>query len=176
MAFKATFDQGGAAAGGEELSRRSFLAWASAALGGLVAAVLGGMSGGYFASPLFEKSSENWTDLGPVSAAPVGKPYKVEFMARQRDGWVVTEKRASAWLMTADGKTFVAYDPRCTHLGCPYRWDDQQGKFLCPCHSAVFDAEGKVVSGPPPRPLDRYRVKVERGRVLVLPEAIRSAA
>ena len=42
----------------------------------------------------------------------------------------------------------------CPHLGCGYRWDDADHHFKCPCHGSVYDIAGKVVGGPPPRPLD----------------------
>ena len=34
---------------------------------------------------------------------------------------------------------------------------------ICPCHNGVFDPQGRVLGGPPPRPLDRYEYKVENG-------------
>jgi menaquinol-cytochrome c reductase iron-sulfur subunit len=38
---------------------------------------------------------------------------------------------------------------------------------LCPCHSSVFSVDGAVISGPAPRPLDRYETKVENGKLLL---------
>src|SRR5262249_1826981 len=38
----------------------------------------------------------------------------------------------------------------CTHLGCRVHWEARQQRFLCPCHLGFFDAQGNVVSGPPP--------------------------
>ena len=38
---------------------------------------------------------------------------------------------------------------------------------LSPVHYGVFDAQGTVLSGPPPRPLDRYEVKVEGDKLYV---------
>ena len=61
----------------------------------------------------------------------------------------------------------VAYGPQCTHLGCAYHWDDGKTEFLCPCHNSLFSLDGKVISGPAPRPLDRYETKIEGNKLLV---------
>lgn len=161
---------------GIRLNRRSFLGWAIGALGASIAAVLGGAGAGYFLSPVFKKKDEDWVDIGPAKDVAPGVPTKIEFVVRKRDAWVTTEARASAWVLTSNGREFVVYDPRCTHLGCPYRWDDQKKQFLCPCHSAVFDVDGQVVKGPPPRPLDRYAVKVAGGRLMILPQPAQAKA
>ncbi len=158
------------------LNRRAFLGRCVAFLGSLIAVMIGGVGGGYVLSPLFQKRQEDWVDLGSVADIRPGSPVKVEFVQRQRDAWMTTERRSSAWVLTPDGKDFVIFDPRCTHLGCPYRWDEAQQQFLCPCHAAVFSREGGVVSGPPPRPLDRYPWKVQAGRLLILPHVTRAAA
>ena len=158
------------------LTRRSFLAWAIAGLGAAIAAVLGGAGTGYFISPAFEKKEEDWVDLGPAQNFKQGVPVLVDFVERKRDAWATVEKRSAAWLVTPNDRDFIAFDPRCTHLGCPYRWDDSMKKFLCPCHTGVFDIDGRVVSGPPPRALERYGAKVVGGRLLVRPAAVSEKA
>lgn len=35
-------------------------------------------------------------------------------------------------------------------------------------HDGIFDKQGNVVSGPPPRPLDRYETRVENDQLLIL--------
>ena len=135
-----------------------------------MATVLGVSGIGYFISPAFKRKEENWSDLGPIESFPKGNPTKVEFVQRTRDAWVTTEQRSSAWVITSDGEKFTVFDPRCTHLGCPYHWDEEKKQFLCPCHTAVFDAAGKVISGPPPRPLDQYRNKTVNDRLFILPK------
>jgi len=63
---------------------------------------------------------------------------------------------AGAWILRreADNRV-IAFDDRCTHLGCCPQWDAQRRVFRCPCHGSEFDAEGKALRGPATRPLVR---------------------
>jgi len=45
----------------------------------------------------------------------------------------------------------------CTHQGCTVQPQDD-GKFHCPCHGAIFDADGRLVAGPAQRDLPRFKV------------------
>lgn len=63
--------------------------------------------------------------------------------------------------------SFLAFSASCTHLGCLVNWDSDRREFLCPCHAAVFDASGKVVSGPPPSPLPAMKIKTVKDKVFV---------
>ncbi len=58
---------------------------------------------------------------------------------------------------------YIAYSGKCPHLGCGYKWRQHKvlGQvFLCPCHLSIYDASGKVLDGPAPRPLDSLPIKV----------------
>ncbi len=55
----------------------------------------------------------------------------------------------------------------CTHRGCEVRWEPERGVYSCPCHDAFFDAEGRVVSGPPTRPLRNLPVVVTGNEVVI---------
>jgi menaquinol-cytochrome c reductase iron-sulfur subunit len=158
------------------VSRRGFLSATAAGLAALIGGFLGGSGLTYFISPAFKKEAEDWVDLGPASSFKSGVPAKVDYAERRRDAWAVSERRSSAWVLTADSKNFTVFDPKCTHLGCPFRWDQAKEQFLCPCHAGVFSKEGQVVSGPPPRPLDQYAAKVEGGRLFIQPAPRKEAA
>lgn len=58
-------------------------------------------------------------------------------------------------------KGLKAISTICTHLGCNVYWEPENVRFFCPCHDGVFDVNGRVVAGPPPRPLDSYQVEVD---------------
>ena len=60
---------------------------------------------------------------------------------------------------------YVAFSGKCPHLGCGYKWRKHKllGEvFLCPCHLSIYDAAGKVLDGPAPRPLDAIPIKVSQ--------------
>ena len=47
----------------------------------------------------------------------------------------------------------------CTHLGCLYNWQQQEFKFICPCHGSQFSYESQYILGPAPRSLDLFVVQ-----------------
>jgi Rieske Fe-S protein len=58
---------------------------------------------------------------------------------------------------------FLAFSGKCPHLGCAFKWRKHKvlGQvFLCPCHLSIYDASGKVLDGPAPRPLDLLPIQV----------------
>jgi menaquinol-cytochrome c reductase iron-sulfur subunit len=148
--------------------RRNFLIGLIAVMGSFIGFVLGGSGLFYFLSPAWRAKKEDWVEVGPVGSVKEGDPVKLDYVKRKMDGWSVVESPSSVWVILQKGE-WVAYDPHCTHLGCPYRWDAAKKAFLCPCHGGTFSKDGNVVSGPPPKPLRRFPVKVENGTIYVLP-------
>jgi Rieske Fe-S protein len=67
---------------------------------------------------------------------------------------------------TTDGE-FRAMSATCTHLGCTVQYRGNDRMIWCACHNGLYDLEGRNVSGPPPRPLERYDVHVEGEDVVV---------
>lgn len=59
---------------------------------------------------------------------------------------------------------YIAYSGKCPHLGCGYKWRKirklPEPIFLCPCHLSLYDAAGKVLDGPAPRPLDVLPIQI----------------
>lgn len=64
-------------------------------------------------------------------------------------------------------KGFVALSRVCTHLGCLVEFQKDRKRFLCPCHAGTYDLSGNVTSGPPPKPLQQFPVKVEGDSVII---------
>ena len=55
----------------------------------------------------------------------------------------------------------VAFEQKCTHLGCPVHYDHADGQLVCPCHAGFFSAEdGRVLAGPPKRALPQIELEV----------------
>ena len=54
----------------------------------------------------------------------------------------------------------VAFSQKCTHLSCAVYYAADERRLACPCHEGAFSAEdGRVLQGPPPRPLARVRLE-----------------
>jgi Rieske Fe-S protein len=59
---------------------------------------------------------------------------------------------------------YVAYSQKCTHLSCAVYPSGDGRRLECPCHDGFFSLEdGRVLQGPPPRPLPRITLE-RRGR------------
>lgn len=73
----------------------------------------------------------------------------------------------SLWVFHNDKGELYAISAVCTHLGCIVK-RQEDGRFLCPCHGSAFAANGKVIMGPAPRPLDWPELSVAPDRRLVV--------
>ena len=94
------------------------------------------------------------SDVGSTADIPVGGAKKVILAG-------------SAIMIIRTSKEFKAFSAVCTHLGCLVDWDEKRQQIICPCHGGQFDTEGRVISGPPPRPLPVHEVKIVGDRILV---------
>ncbi len=65
------------------------------------------------------------------------------------------------------GSGFIALTRVCTHLGCLVGYDKFNNKLVCPCHAGQFDLEGRVLSGPATKPLQRYSLKIEADHITI---------
>ena len=53
---------------------------------------------------------------------------------------------------------FRAFAATCTHLDCIVEYRRDKRRIWCNCHNGQFNLNGQQVAGPPPRPLDPFRV------------------
>ena len=136
------------------VNRREFLniAWL-ASLGFLVVEVSGATL--LFSYPIFKEGEFGGIIPFPISDIP-------ELLSAPSNN-----PKVKIWLShTADG--LVAFYKVCPHLGCLYGWNDQEYKFICPCHGSEYEQNGAYIYGPTPRSLDRFAISIvdEEGQVL----------
>ncbi len=104
---------------------------------------------------------------------PVVPPEEVvEIPAGRRElvpagGGVVLSLPTGQLALVDAGGELRAFSAVCTHLGCIVRWQSEMEHLYCACHGGMFDRAGRVVGGPPPRPLPQYPVEIREGQVFV---------
>lgn len=123
----------------------------------------------YLLWPPRAKRKNEWVEAADVGELHTRAPAEIVFRRNRVDGWKVTSEKANAWVVKTSGGQVVAFAPQCTHLGCAYHWDEDRHNFICPCHNSAFSLDGAVLSGPAPRPLDRYEVKLDGKKVIIGP-------
>jgi len=80
-----------------------------------------------------------------------------------------TEEHPCILVRLADNQ-YAAFSQNCTHLMCPVHFQAATRRLVCPCHEGYFSADdGRVLTGPPPRPLPRYPVEIRNGQIWVTP-------
>lgn len=65
---------------------------------------------------------------------------------------------------TGDVRAFSAV---CTHLACTVQYRSDVQNIWCACHNGHYDLQGKNIAGPPPRPLEAYKVDLKGDDVFV---------
>lgn len=152
--------------GSSEVNRRKFLVRLSVALGSVAAALVAVPSAAFLLG--LRKSPRIWRTVGSLSQFKVGETVNVAFQDPSPLPWAGVTAQTTAWLRRVDDSNFIAFSTICTHLGCPVRWLAEADLFMCPCHGGVFYADGQVASGPPPKPLNRYPVRISNNDVQIL--------
>jgi len=86
-------------------------------------------------------------------------------------GQIVKFGRKPVVLIRTDTGDFRAFSATCTHLECIVQYRTDLKQIWCACHNGRYDLRGRNVSGPPPRPLDEYAVKVVSDEIYVTKQA-----
>lgn len=130
------------------MGRRSFLNWfLGTAAGALVAAVVYPVAR-FLNPPETAEASASEVEVGPVNdPAFVDRGFKV-----------VSFGAEPVIVVRAGDGDYRAFAATCTHLSCIVEYRKDKELIWCNCHNGAFDLQGKVVAGPPPRPLDSYKV------------------
>ena len=65
-----------------------------------------------------------------------------------------------------DGQ-LAAFNQKCTHLSCAVYYSAERNRLEYPCHEGYFSVDtGRVLQGPPPRPLPRIHVEERNGNIV----------
>jgi menaquinol-cytochrome c reductase iron-sulfur subunit len=149
-------------------SRRKFLANGIKDLAVLFGLGLGAPLAGFSLSPARKREKHgDWIRVIKISELQGARPTKVTYKYERQDGWTTLEAAKMVFIVQSGDGTLTVLSNRCPHLGCGVDWDATSDHFRCPCHGGVFDLEGRVVEGPPPRPLSRLASKVEDGDIFI---------
>jgi Rieske Fe-S protein len=179
---KSRYTEGRGIAGafeGETVTRRRLMEGGAMAVGGVATAAFALPALGFALGPVFKDTvPEQWQDVGavgdfnPTTYVPrvininpaIGEAGKSTVYVRKATSKDVSPSDRDQHIKPLP---FVAISTRCAHLGCPVRYIQASQKFVCPCHGGIYDVQGKVIGGPPVRPLDRFYTRVIAGRVQV---------
>lgn len=102
----------------------------------------------YLTPPASGEPATQTASAGPAAAL---KPNSAAiFKFGSRPGIVVR---------TADGE-IRAFSAVCTHLDCTVQFKSDTSQLWCACHNGTYDLGGNVVSGPPPRGLEKFVVNL----------------
>jgi cytochrome b6-f complex iron-sulfur subunit len=139
--------------------RRTFVKLAMTGVGACYAAAMGYPVYRYLASPAekaMAESSITEISLANADRLPAGSAMMFKFGPNP------------AMLIHHKDGSWVGLSAVCTHLGCTPEYQADRDVIHCNCHGGEYDAyTGANISGPPPRPLTKYKVKVNAGSVLV---------
>jgi menaquinol-cytochrome c reductase iron-sulfur subunit len=161
---------------GETITRRRFMTGTVNLTGAIGTAAIVLPALGFALGPLFEKHPQPWQAVGAPDdfnestyvpkvitiVAGIGQAGKSTVYIRKRNPEIDKEKEDRY-------NAFVAISTRCMHLGCPVRFVEAAGRFICPCHGGVYNFRGEVDGGPPVRPLDRFYTRVSSGQLEIGP-------
>ena len=135
--------------------RRTLLRWLLG--GGFTASVLSFLYPAirFMNPPTVPEASTNEVSAGKVQSLKPNSGKIVKFGSRP------------ALLIRVNETEWRAFSAICTHLNCTVQFQDSTRQIWCACHNGFYDLNGKVVSGPPPRPLEEYAVHI-RGEDVVI--------
>lgn len=69
-------------------------------------------------------------------------------------------------IKTPDGE-IRAFTAVCTHLACTVQYREDLEHIWCACHDGHYNLSGINLKGPPPRPLQPFKVNVKEDKIYV---------
>lgn len=120
-----------------------------------------------FSSFVERKDPRTWISLGPLESFRENATRIATYRNPFTRPWDGQTADIPCWVRRISGNQFQVFAVNCTHLGCPVRWFQESGLFMCPCHGGAYYEDGSRAAGPPPRGLFQYTYKVENGKLWV---------
>lgn len=117
--------------------------------------------GGFLSNAFGQKPKRGWIKVGKAEDLSTEGFQKLVLELEGKDAWMDRTRAMTVYVKDLYPKDPLAILSTCSHLGCSVAWKAKEDHFVCPCHGGTYDAVGKVVSGPPPRPLTHLETKVE---------------
>jgi cytochrome b6-f complex iron-sulfur subunit len=105
-----------------------------------------------FFAPITPGEGRGQFAIGTVDTLPVGSAKHF-----RRERCIVAHHSAG----------MLALSDECTHQKCTVDYLPERQVIFCPCHGAQFSTTGAVLTGPAPRPLDRFAITVQDGQIVV---------
>ena len=151
-----------------QLTRRSFFKIVSGIISGFTVLTLGFPMIETLIGKISKSSSRSYSKVAAINSIPDGSPVNLSFVMTEEDAFIKNNVEHKVWTVKKSDSDITVYSPICPHLGCRYQWHPDRNLFICPCHHSEFNIDGKVVSGPAPRPLDTLPKKIVNENLFVL--------
>ena len=134
--------------GAGERNRRSFINWLlGSSFGALCAAIFYPLAR-FLSPPEIPEASTREVEAGAVNDPELlDKGFKILRFGNE-----------PVILVRVDEEEFRAFAGTCTHLDCIVEYHKDPGRIWCNCHNGEYDLRGRVVAGPPPKPLEAFEV------------------
>jgi len=149
-------------------SRRKFLIRLSIIMGAIPAALVAVPILGALFGPLLQRQKQEWRRVAGLDEIRIGDTKLVTYMDDNPLPWAGVTAKSAAWLRRISQDKFEAFAANCSHLGCPVRWEAKAELFMCPCHGGVYNKDGTVASGPPPRALTKLQVRINNKDIEIM--------
>jgi Rieske Fe-S protein len=147
--------------------RRTLILFVNATIG-LIGGGLSVLLGAFAFGSRARAAGGRWVRAGTTGDLKPDEPVARVLAVSRVDGWYRERSRETVFLVWDGDRTIRAMSATCTHLGCQVRWEAKDKKFRCPCHGGVYAADGRVLEGPPPRPLDTIEARIDPADTSVL--------
>jgi Rieske Fe-S protein len=171
--------------------RSKFLEGTTLGVGALIGGIVTVPVAAFALVPPFLDQGHDDIDVGSIDDFPENQYVITTFLLDPGQGEV---SRRTAYIrnngLLNDVPSFSILSNRCVHLGCPVQVNglplDREKQvqredgmevtriptaaaagFGCPCHGGQYDDEGNRTAGPPVRALDRYKFRIDDGRLLL---------